>query len=146
MLALPAEIRLVAWSAFAVSLPLAFAVTIVRQRKQPIAKSSLREPLYTFCYCTAPVFLAATPLWTIWLAQLQGLYPEAMETLASVYASVLMIWIVWIGAFLLRLHLDIGWGRALALVAKTYFVLLGLMMLLELGIIIILGMMILERH
>ena len=71
---------------------------------------------------------------------------DAWATLASVYASVLMIWIVWIGAFLLRLHLDIGWGRALALVAKTYFVLLGLMMLLELGIIIILGMMILERH
>ena len=146
MLALPAEIRFVALSAFAVSLPLAFAVVIVRRRKQPVAKSSLREPLYAFCYCVAPVYLAATPLWTIWLAQLQGLYPEAMETVWSMWTVALMIWIVGIGAFLLRVHLGIGWGRALALVAKTYFVLLGVMLLLEFGIIIILGMMILERH
>lgn len=76
LLALPAETRFVALTAFAVSLPLAFAVVIARERKQETAKSSLREPLYSLCYCTAPVFLAATPVWVAWAAQLRGLYPE----------------------------------------------------------------------
>lgn len=146
MLTLPAEIRLVALSAFAVSLPLAFAVVVTRERKQQTAKSSLREPLYTLCYCTAPVFMAAAPLWIIWVAQLSGLYPEVMESLISAYGVVLMCWTGWIGASLLRLHLGIDWGRALLLLGKAYFVFLGLMVLLEMGILLILGTLVLGPH
>lgn len=146
MLALPAEIRFVALSAFAVSLPLAFAVVIARQRKQPIAKSSLREPLYTFCYCTTPVFLAATSLWVIWLAQLQGQYPDVMDALTSGCIFVLFMWTVRIGVSLLQLHLEIDRGRAVALIGKVYLVFFGLVLLLEVGIIMILGTMIMGPH
>lgn len=145
-LALPAETRFVALTAFAVSLPLAFAVVIARERKQETAKSSLREPLYTLCYCTAPVFLAATPVWVAWAAQLRGQYPEVMEHVIPGYLSVLGLWIAWIGASLLRLHLGIDWARTLLLLVKAYFVFLGVMMLLEMGILVILGSMVLGPH
>ncbi len=121
-----------ALSSFAVSLPL--------------AKSALREPLYTLCYCTAPVFLMATPVWTIWLAQFKGLYPDLIGILLNAYGVVLMIWTAWIGASLLRLHLGIDWGRAVALLGKTYLFFLGLILLLELGILSILGTMIIGPH
>ena len=62
-----------ALTAFAVSVPLSFAVVIARERKQETAKSSRREPLYTLCYCTAPVFMAATPLWGFWEYQMSGM-------------------------------------------------------------------------
>ncbi len=91
ILTLSADIRFVALSSFAVSLPLAFAVVIARERQQQVAKSALREPLYSLCYCTAPVFLAATPVWTIWLAQSKGLYPDLMEFLLNAYGFVLMV-------------------------------------------------------
>lgn len=146
ILTLPAETRFVALSAFAVSVPLAFAVVIARERKQETAKSSLREPLYTLCYCTAPVFLAGTSLWVVWAAQLRGLYPEVMEYLFTGFGSVLMFWTAWIGASLLRLHLGIDWGRALLLLGKAYLVLLSVMMLLEMGILVILGSMVLGPH
>jgi hypothetical protein len=146
MLALSADIRFVALSSFAVSLPLAFAVVIARERKQQIAKSALREPLYTLCYCTAPVFLLATPVWGLWIAQLKGATPDLTEALINAYGVGLMVWIAWIGASLLQLHLGIGWGRALVLLGKTYFFFLGLMMLLELGILLILGTLILGPH
>jgi hypothetical protein len=146
MLALPAEIRLVALSAFAVSLPLAFAVVVARERKQQVAKSSLREPLYTLCYCTAPVFLAATPVWVIWLGQLQGNDADLTDMLMQGCGVGLMIWTGWIGVSLFRLHLGIDWGRAFALVVKTYFVFFGLMILLEMGILLILGTLILGPH
>jgi hypothetical protein len=140
MLTLSAEIRFAALSAFAVSLPLAFAVVITRERKQRTAKSSLREPLYALCYCTAPVLMAATPIWVIWLGQLKGTYSEdTMQTLLEGYGTVLMFWTAWIGASLFRLHLGIGWGRAAFLLVKAYFVFFGLMMLLEMSILIILG-------
>ncbi len=143
MLTLSTEIRFVAMSAFAVSLPLAFAVVIARARKQQTAKSSLREPLYTLCYCTAPVFTTATPMWGIWAAQLSGSDPEMIQTILQAYGMVLMVWTAWIGASLLRLHLGIDWGRAIALLGKAYLIFLGLMMLLELSILMILGTMVL---
>lgn len=139
------ETRFVALSAFAVSLPLAFAVVITRERKQPIAKSSLREPLYTLCYCTAPVFMMATPLWVIWVAQLSGSNPEVMLNLARVWRSSDVLD-----------HLDrrvvvavapgYRLGRALVLLGKAYFVFLGLMLLLEVGILTILGTIVLGPH
>src|SRR4030095_8416158 len=131
LLALPSETRFVALTAFAVSLPLAFAVVIARERKQETAKSSLREPLYTLCYCTAPVFLAATPVWGAWAAQLRGQYPAVMEHVIPGYLSALGFWTSWIGASLLRLHLGVDWARTLVLLVKAYFVFLGVMMLLE---------------
>jgi len=146
MLALSAETRFVALSAFAVSLPLAFAVVITRARKQPIAKSSLREPLYTLCYCTAPVLMLATPLWPMGLAQLTGPYTEGMEMLIQAYGTMLMVWAGWIGASLFRLHLGIGWRQALGLLVKAYFVFVGLMMLLEVGLLMILGTIVLGPH
>ena len=127
-------------------MPLAFAVVITRERKQPIAKSSLREPLYTLCYCTAPVFMMATPLWVIWVAQLSGSNPEVMNSILHAYGALLMFWTTWIGASLLRLHLGIDWGRALVLLGKAYFVFLGLMLLLEVGILTILGTIVLGPH
>ena len=145
MLMLPAETRLVALTAFAVSLPLAFAIVIARERKQQTAKSSLREPLYTLCYCTAPVFMAATPLWGLWEAQVSGVYPQA-QVFIEPYGVVLMGWIAWIGASLLRLHLGIDRGRALVLLGKVFFVFLGVMALLEMGILMILGTIVLGPH
>ncbi|HEY1474510.1 MAG TPA: hypothetical protein VGF53_10540 [Pseudolabrys sp.] len=146
MLNLSAEIRFVALSAFAVSLPLAFAVVIARERKQQVAKSSLREPLYTLCYCTAPVFMAATPLWVILLAQLQGYDADLTDALMQSYVFVLMVWTGWIGVSLFRLHLGIDRKRALSLIGKTYFVFFGLVLLLEMGILMILGTLILGPH
>jgi hypothetical protein len=146
LLALPSETRFVALTAFAVSLPLAFAVVIARERKQETAKSSLREPLYTLCYCTAPVFLAATPVWGAWAAQLRGQYPAVMEQVIPGYLSVLGFWTAWIGASLLRLHLGVDWARTLVLLVKAYFVFLGVMMLLEMSILVILGSMVLGPH
>ena len=146
LLALPAETRFVALTAFAVSLPLAFAVVIARERKQETAKSSLREPLYTLCYCTAPVFLAATPVWAAWAAQLRGQYPGVIEHVILGYLSLLMVWTAWIGGSLLRLHLGIDWVRALLLLVKAYFVFIGVMMLLEMSILVILGTMVLGPH
>lgn len=146
LLVLPAETRFVALTAFAVSLPLAFAVVIARERKQETAKSSLREPLYTLCYCTAPVFLAGTPVWVAWAAQLRGLYPEVMEHVIPGYLFLLGLWTAWIGASLLRLHLGIDWARTLVLLVKAYFVFLGVMLLLEMSILVILGSMVLGPH
>lgn len=143
ILMLSAEIRFVALTAFAVSLPLAFAVVIAWARKQQTAKSSIREPLYTLCYCTAPVFMLATPIWGIWVAQLNGSDPDVTQPILDGYGVVLMLWVAWIGASLLRLHLGVDWGRAIALLGKTYLVFFGLMMLLELSILMMLGTMIL---
>jgi hypothetical protein len=145
MLLLPAETRFVALSIFAVSLPLAFAVVIARERKQQTAKSSLREPLYTLCYCTAPVFMAATPLWALWEAKASGVYPRAMD-FGEPYVVVLTFWTAWIGASLLRRHLGIEWGRALLLLGKAYLVFLGVILLLEMGVVMILGTMVLGPH
>jgi hypothetical protein len=145
MLLLPAETRFVALSVFAVSLPLAFAVVIARERKQETAKSSLREPLYTLCYCTAPVFLAATPLWILLVTKLTGAYPRAMDIIQP-YGVVLALWVAWIGASLFRLHLGVDRGRALLLLGKAYLVFLGVVVLLEMGVLMILGTMILGPH
>jgi hypothetical protein len=145
MLRLPAETRFVALSIFAVSLPLAFAVVIARERKQETAKSSLREPLYSLCYCTAPVFMAATPLWGLWEAKVSGVYPRAMDIIEP-YGAVLTFWTAWIGASLLRLHLGVAWGRALLLLGKAYLVFFGVVLLLEMGILMILGTMVLGPH
>ena len=145
-LTLPAETRFVALTAFAVSLPLAFAVVIARERKQETAKSSLREPLYTLCYCTAPVFLAGTLFWVAWAAQLRGQYQDAMEFAIPGYGSLLMLWTAWIGGSLLRLHLGVDWVRALLLLVKAYFVFLGVMVVLEISILVILGSLVLGPH
>ncbi len=145
MLALPAETRFVSLTILAVSLPLAFAVVIARERKQETARSSLREPLYTLCYCTAPVFLAATPLWALWEAKVSGVFPQAKFVLQP-YGAALAFWIAWIGASLFRQHLGVERGRALLLLGKAYFVFFGVVALLEMGIILILGTLILGPH
>jgi hypothetical protein len=145
MLALPAETRFVALTVLAVSLPLAFAVVIARERQQQTARSSLREPLYTLCYCTAPVFMAATPLWALWEARVSGVYPRAMDVIQP-YGAALAGWTAWIGASLFRLHLGVDRGRALVLLGKAYLVFFGVMALLEIGIIMILGTMVLGPH
>jgi hypothetical protein len=145
MLMLPAETRFVALSILAVSLPLAFAVVIARERKQESARSSLREPLYSLCYCTAPIFLAATPLWGLWEAKVSGVYPRAMDVIEP-YGAALAFWTAWIGVSLFRLHLGVGRGRALLLLGKAYLVFFGVVALLELGIVMILGTMVLGPH
>jgi hypothetical protein len=142
MLLLPAETRFVALAVFAVSLPLAFAVVIARERKRETAKSSLREPLYTLCYCTAPVFLAATPLWVLWEVKVTGVSPGAM-VLIQPYGAILAVWVAWIGASLFRLHLGVDRGRALFLLGKAYLVFFGVVVLLEMGVVMILGTMVL---
>ena len=54
------------------------------------------------------------------------------------------VWeIAWIGGSLLRLHLGIDWARSLVLLVKAYFVFIGVMLLLEMGILVILGTMVL---
>jgi hypothetical protein len=146
MLGLSADIRFVALSSFAVSLPLAFAVVIARERKQQVAKSALREPLYTLCYCTAPIFLAATPVWGIWIEQLKDPNSALTDFLMNAFGVVLMLWTAWVGASLLRLHLGVDRRRAVRLLGKTYFVFFGLMLLLEIGILMILGTMIMGPH
>src|SRR5437879_5825370 len=146
LLALPAETRFVALSVFAVSLPLAFAVVLSRERKHQTTKSSLREPLYTLSYCTAPILLAAIPLWFFWEEQASGVHPELLAALIQAYGSILMFWTAWVGASLFRLHLGVNWGRALLLLGKAYLVLLGVMMLLEVSILLILGTMVFGPH
>jgi hypothetical protein len=140
LLALPAQTRFVALCAFAVSLPLAFAVVISREKEHQTAKSSLREPLYTLSYCTAPILLAAAPLWFFWEEQERGVHSGFVDLIPT-YGTVLMFWAAWVGASLFRLHLGVAWGRALLLLGKAYLVLLGVMMLLEMAILLLVGTM-----
>ena len=62
---------------------------------------------------------------------MSGMYPEIMEALLNASGGVLLFWTAWIGGSLLRLHLNIDWGRTILLLGKAYFVFFGLMMLLE---------------
>ena len=93
-----------------------------------------------------PDFLAATPIWGIWIQQLSGADPETTQAEFNVYAMALVLWTAWVGAALLRLNLGIGWRRALVLLGKTYLMFFGLMLLLEVGILMILGTLIMGPH
>ena len=141
LLALPAETRFAAVSTFVVSLPLAFAVVIAREGKKETSKSSLREPLYTLSYCTAPILFAATPLWFAVLALADRDHALA-DVFVPIYGSALLMWTAWVGVSLFRLHLGVTLRRALLLLGKAYFVFFGVLLLIELVILMMLGTMI----
>jgi hypothetical protein len=85
--------------------------------------------------------LAAAPLWFFWEEQERGAHPGFVDLIPT-YGTLLMLWAAWVGASLFRLHLGVGWGRALLLLGKAYFVLLGVMMLLEMTILLLAGTMV----
>ena len=140
LLALPAESSFAVVTAFMVSLPLAFAVVIAREGKKEATKTSLREPLYTVSYCTAPILFAASPLWFLVVAQVKGSHPWVNDFM-EFYGGCLALWMAWVGASLFRLHLGVTWRRAGMLLGKAYLVFFGVLMLIELVILMMVGTM-----
>ena len=140
LLALPVESRFAAATAFVVSLPLALAVVIAREGKKEATKTSLREPLYTVSYGTAPILFAAAPLWFLWLEQMRGARPW-VEEFIHLYGGALLLWMAWVGASLFRLHLGVTWRRTGVLLGKAYLVFFGALILIELVILMMVGTM-----
>ena len=136
ILRLSMESRFAALSAFAVSLPVALAVVTVRERRQEVTKVALRAPLYMQCYCLCPQLMAAFPLWYFWEAQQRGVHATITQY-TQFYATVVAIWFIYTSLVLFRLQLNITWKRAFWLLAKSYFVFLGIGCVLEVCILMI---------
>jgi hypothetical protein len=137
---LSVENRFVALSAFAVSLPLAFAITIARaQHNNETSKTSLREPLYCQCYCLAPLLFACVPIWYFLEAAARGRHGD-ITYFAPGYYYALGIWLVWVELSLFRAHLQIGWRRSLALLAKSYWIFLFVLIILEMSILMLVAL------
>jgi hypothetical protein len=139
ILSLSVENRFVALSAFAVSVPLAFAITIARAQKSETSRNSLREPIYAQCYCLAPVLFACVPIWYLLEAIARGRHPE-ITYFAPAYYYALGVWLIWVELSLFRVHLQIGWRRSAVLVAKSYWVFLFVMLVLELSILMLIAL------
>lgn len=140
LLSLPVETQFAAATAFMVSLPLAFAVVIAREGKKEATKTSLREPLYTVSYCTAPILFAASPLWFLWVAQVMSPSPW-LEEFIPIYGGGLVLWTAWVGASLFRQHLGVSWRRTGVLLGKAYLVFFGVVILIEMVILMMVGTM-----
>jgi len=131
---LSVENRFVALSAFAVSIPLAFAITIARAQKAETSRNSLREPLYTQCYCLSPLLFACVPIWYLLEAGARGRHTD-ITYFSSAYYYALGAWLIWVELSLFRAHLQIGWRRSLALLVKSYWIFLFVLIILETSIL-----------
>jgi hypothetical protein len=131
---LSVENRFAALSAFAVSIPLAFAITIARAQKAETSRNSLREPLYTQCYCLSPLLLGCVPVWYLLEAEARGRHAN-ITYFSPAYYYALGVWLVWVELSLFRAHLQIGWRRSLALLAKSYWIFLLVLFMLEASIL-----------
>jgi hypothetical protein len=136
ILRLSMESRFTALSAFAVSLPVALAVVTVRERRQEVTKAALRAPLYMQCYCLCPQLMAAIPLWYFWEAKQRGVH-EHITQYTQFYGTLVAIWFIYTSLVLFRLQLSVSWKRAFWLLAKSYFVFLGIVCVLEICILMV---------
>jgi len=139
-LQLPMEGRLTALSVFAISLPVALAVVTVRERGEEITKATLRAPLYMQCYCLSPQLMAAFPLWFLWEAKRRGVHANITQY-DQVFEGLLAVWFVYTSLMLFRLQLNVSWRRTLVLLGKSYFVFLGIMVVMEASVLLVLGLM-----
>jgi hypothetical protein len=139
ILSLSVENRFVALSAFAVSVPLAFAITIARAQKSETSRNSLREPIYAQCYCLAPLLFACVPIWYLLEAAARGRHPE-ITYYSTAYYYVLGGWLIWVELSLFREHLQIGWRRSFVLLLKSYWIFLFVAVVLELSILILVAL------
>lgn len=135
-LQLPVEGRFAAFCAFGISLPVALAVVMVRERKEELSKTTLRLPLYAASYCMCPILLAAVPSWYLWEALLRGRHRNITDYI-DWYRTPLGVWFCWIALSLFRQYLHVGWKRAFILLAKTYLIFIVVLILMELAILFI---------
>lgn len=139
VLHLSVENRFVALAAFAVSLPLAFSIAIVRARKQEIGRSSLREPIYAQCYCLSPILTFSVPVWYLLEATARGVHQD-ITRFAQPYYYALGAWLVYVELSLFREHLQIGWGKSVLLLVKSYWIFLFVLVILESSILILIAL------
>jgi hypothetical protein len=132
------ENRFVALSAFAVSFPLAFAITIARAQKAETSRNSLREP-FTQCYCLSPLLFACVPIWYLLEAAARGRHAD-ITYFSSAYYYALGGWLIWVELSLFRAHLQIGWRRSLVLLGKSYWIFFFVLIILDSSILMLVAL------